>query len=198
MEVQDFYSKEAAAAGYRARSAWKLRQIDDKYHFISKSRYILELGAAPGGWTQVVQERAHNNAKVLACDLLDIKPIHQVTLITGDFMTEITPPIVEELLGTPQVDLLLSDMAPAISGNTLRDQALMLELGLGVLDKARELLDQERGILLIKMFQGSDLPEFVEALKQDGYKHKIVKPAASRSASKEIYILASRQALSKK
>lgn len=193
MEVQDFYSKEAAAAGYRARSAWKLIQIDDKYKFISKSRHILELGAAPGGWTQVVKERAHQNAKILACDLVDIQPIHDVTILTGDFHTEITPAKVQELLGSDQVDLLLSDMAPAISGNTLRDQALMLELGLGVLDKARELLNKEQGTLLIKMFQGSDLQDFIDALRQDGYKHKIVKPAASRSASKEIYILATRQ-----
>ncbi|MBE8183108.1 MAG: RlmE family RNA methyltransferase [Candidatus Portiera sp.] len=170
-------------------------QIDEKYKFIAKSSYILELGAAPGGWTQVVKERMANNAKVLACDLVEIQPIYNVTILTGDFITEITPPKVEELLGSDKVDLLLSDMAPAISGNSIRDQAQMLELGLGVLDKARELLNQDKGILLTKMFQGSDLQEFIQGLRRDGYKHKIVKPLASRSTSKEIYIIASRKAL---
>ncbi len=114
-------------------------------------------------------------------------------MLTGDFHKEVTPAKVELLLGSPTVDLLLSDMSPSLTGNSIRDQALMLELGLGVLDKARDLLNQTTGILLIKMFQGSELQEFIQSLKDDGYKHKVIKPAASRSNSKEIYIMASKR-----
>lgn len=136
-------------------------------------------------------------ARIVACDLVPIEPISGVVSVVGSFEDEITKEKLQQLLNTdkltnelPKFDVILSDMSPSLSGNSIRDQSLMLELAMGVLAKAEELLDPVAGILLIKVFQGSELQEFVEALKASDYKYKLVKPAASKDKSKEFYIFA--------
>ena len=150
------------------------------------------MGAAPGGWTQVARERAAS-AKIIACDLLPMDPIAGVNFLRGDFRREITPTKIKDLLGSKEqivFDIIMSDMAPNLSGNTLRDQALMLDLAQGILDKAEEFLDKVGGILLFKVFQGEDLPDILLELKDRGYNAKQVKPAASKDNSREVYIFA--------
>ena len=234
---KDFYRKEADAHGYRTRSAWKLRQLDDKYKLIKHKKRILELGAAPGGWTQVIRERAAQ-AKVIACDLAEMAPLPAVTILHGDFREQLSDTALQELLGDDEVwfDLMLSDMSPVISGNHLRDQAQMLELvsaawqlaekwlvpvagegggeskhagegegeskhageGEGESKHAGEGEGESKhagagmpavGFFLVKVFHGAELDSFRQQIKDAGYTPKLVKPPASASKSREVYIL---------
>lgn len=189
----DFYQQKAREHGYRARSAWKLKQMDDKYSFISGAKNILELGGAPGGWSQVLKERTAK-AHIISCDIVKIHPIDGVDIVFGDFLKQSTIDKIKELVvlnsnAKFSFDLVLSDMSPNISGNRLRDQALMLQLAKAVLKFTEEYINSDKGVLLIKMFQGSELTDYLGLLQKHHYKVRIVKPAASKSNSSEIYLL---------
>ena len=185
---KDFYQQKAEQEGYRARSAWKLKQLDDKYNFIAPCNLILELGAAPGGWTQVLTERA-SHAKIIACDIVPMQPIAGATILQGDLLEPTTDDKIQQLTKGAKFDLLLSDMAPNISGNHLRDQVLMQELATAALQQAEHHLNPDAGIFLIKMFQGSEFQDYLNELRQHNYKVRIVKPAASKNNSREVYLL---------
>lgn len=191
--VTDPYVKLSVQEGYRARSAYKLKELDDKEKFIRKGESIVELGAAPGSWTQVVRERLVDSqgniqGKIIALDILPMEPIEGVQFIQGDFREQEVLDKLNEALNGEKVDLVLSDMAPNLSGVAVADAARCLLLDELALEFATENL-KPSGILVCKVFQGSGYSQFVEACKRQFKSVLVRKPAASRSSSAEVYLV---------
>lgn len=186
---RDPYVRQARQSGYRSRAAYKLIELDRRHRLLSPGMTVLELGAAPGGWTQVVVERVGPKGTVIAIDTLPMEPIPGVTAIEGDISEPNTrKALIEALRGKP-VDLVLSDLAPNLTGIAATDQARSAALVEMAMSLAADTL-REGGDLLVKAFQGAGLEELVAQLKRNFVKVQRCKPDASRDRSRELYLLA--------
>lgn len=182
--ITDTYVRQAKEAGYRSRAAYKLLEIDKKDKLLKPGMRVLDLGAAPGGWSQVASEKVKPGGTVVAVDLLEVKPIHGVTIFKGDFREA----DLEGALGG-KADVVLSDMMPNITGVPLVDQARAAELLLAAIHLCRKVLKPE-GVFLAKMFHGEAFDEVLEEMKAVFQTVAVRKPAASRGESRENYLLA--------
>ncbi len=186
---QDEYVKKAQAQGLRSRAVFKLMEIQDKDKIIRPDMNVIDLGAAPGGWSEYVRKIISKKNKIIALDLLPIEPIEGVDFIQGDFReNEVLDELYQVLDGAP-VDLLLSDMAPNMSGNKAMDQPRAIYLGELALDTANTVLSPG-GTFLIKMFQGAGFDDYFQQVRQSFTSVVIRKPKSSRARSNEVYILA--------
>ena len=186
--ITDHYVHMAAKDHYRSRAAYKLIEIDDAINLFKNVQVVVDLGCAPGSWSQYAVKKVGNNGKVIGIDLLEITPIYGLEFIQGDFTTdEILQKLVKAIDGK-QVDLIISDMAPNLSGIRGVDQArgaYLIEL---VLDFAREYL-KVGGNCIIKVFHGGEFDSLVKLARSLFSQVVIHKPSASRSASSETYLL---------
>ena len=185
----DPYVKQARRDGYRSRSAYKLEELDKRDRLVRQGITIVDLGAAPGGWCQYLQRRYGTSVRIFALDMLPMGALPGVHIIEGDFRQETVLAALEAALGTGPVHLVLSDMAPNISGVNAADQAGSMHLADLALEFARGRL-APNGVLLLKMFQGEGFDEFLRNLRQLFDKVVIRKPQASRSRSSEVYLVA--------
>jgi 23S rRNA (uridine2552-2'-O)-methyltransferase len=186
---REHFYKEAKRVGYRARSAFKLQQIQQRYHVIPKNATVVDLGAAPGGWSQIVTEIVGDQGRVIAVDLSSIKPLENVQFIQGDVTEPETVEHIERLMDSKKADVVLSDMSPDISGNYSVDQARSAWLCENALSVATQVL-RPGGNFICKIFEGTDTKEFLEKVKQCFTIVKIFSPEASRKSSSEVYIIA--------
>src|SRR5690242_19622102 len=186
--VSDPFVRQAGAQGYRARSAFKLLEMVDRQRLALPGQTAVDLGAAPGSWSQVLAQRVGNRGKVVALDLLDVAPIPGVTFLQGDFREAATLRQLEHALGGRKVDLVVSDLAPNISGVRATDQAQSIHLCELALEFAKSHLNP-RGAFVVKAFQGSGYPEFVTQMRRTFVAVASRKPEASRGESKEMYLL---------
>jgi 23S rRNA (uridine2552-2'-O)-methyltransferase len=186
----DPYVLRAKAEGWRSRAVYKLEQMDRKEHLLSPGQVILDLGAAPGGWSQYARRRVGRNGRVVATDILPMDALPGVEFIQGDFREEDVFARLTAAVGEQGVDLLLSDMAPNLSGMNAIDQPRSLYLVELALDMAQRVL-KPGGSALIKTFQGAGFHELVVATRKHYRKVKLLKPDASRARSPELYLLAS-------
>ncbi len=187
--LSDEYVKRAQKEGYRSRAVYKLTEAIDRDRFIKSGDVVLDLGAAPGGWSQVAIKIVGKKGQVIASDILDIEPIDEVDFLQGDF-TELS--VYEELLSlikSEKVNVVLSDMAPNMSGQLSVDIPKSLYLCELALDMAVKTLTPN-GYFFIKVFQGVGFDEYVKACRAAFVKVVIRKPKASRARSKEVYLLA--------
>jgi 23S rRNA (uridine2552-2'-O)-methyltransferase len=187
--VADPYVRKARALGYRSRAAFKLAEIDRTDRLFAPGQRVVDLGAAPGGWSQVAAEKVGPTGQVVAVDLLDLAPLPGVTVVRGDFSMAAVLREVEQALGGARVDLVLSDMSPNLSGVAATDQARSIHLCELALDFALAHLKPE-GSLLLKAFQGAGFPAFLQRLRASFGRVASRKPGASRSQSSEMYLLA--------
>jgi 23S rRNA (uridine2552-2'-O)-methyltransferase len=185
----DPYVKRAQAEGYRSRAAFKLDELIERDHLLKPGMVVVDLGAAPGGWSQLVNERLRGSGKIVALDILPMQGISGVTFIEGDFREEVVLKQLEEQLSGAQVDLVLSDMAPNMSGVDLVDQTRAMHLAELALDFSKNWL-KPGGNFLIKLFQGVGFDEYVRSLRATFARVSIRKPKASRARSNEVYALA--------
>jgi 23S rRNA (uridine2552-2'-O)-methyltransferase len=186
--VTDAFVKRAQQDGYRSRAAYKLLEVDRRDHLIRPGMTVVDLGAAPGSWCQVVVQKLKGNGRILAIDLLPVAPLAGVEALEGDFSSADGLAWLEEKLQGSRVDLVLSDMAPNISGVGLRDQARHYELCEMALDFAVKWLKPE-GAFLVKAFHGSGFEEFRRQMREAFEQVLIRKPEASRERSSEVYLL---------
>ncbi len=188
----DPYVKKAREAGYRARAAYKLIELDDKDHLFKRARRMVDLGAAPGSWCQVARERMAEGSVIIALDLLPMEPIAGVEFIEGDFREQAVLAQLEARLDGKMLDLVLSDMAPNLSGIGPSDQARSIDLAELALAFARDWLE-ESGSLVSKVFQGAGFDELLTEFRRSFTVVKVRKPAASRSESRETYLVGSQR-----
>lgn len=189
--VTDPYVKKAQTDGYRSRAAYKLLEIDARDRLLKPGMTVVDLGAAPGSWCQVVAQRMKGQGRVLAIDLLPVAPLPGVESLEGDFTEAAALAWLEARLDGGRVDLVLSDMAPNISGVGLRDQARHYELCELALDFAVRWLKPE-GTFLVKVFQGVGFEAFRRGMQAAFEQVAIRKPDASRDRSTEVYLLGRR------
>jgi 23S rRNA (uridine2552-2'-O)-methyltransferase len=182
--VTDTYVRQAKKAGYRSRAAYKLLEIDRRDRLLKPGMTVLDLGAAPGGWSQVAAGKVAPGGKVLAVDLLELAPIPGVVIVKSDFREA----DLEAALGG-EADVVLSDMMPNVTGVPSVDQARAAQLILAAIELCRKVLKPE-GVFLAKMFHGEAFDEVLEALKAAFQTVAVRKPAASRGESRENYLLA--------
>ncbi len=187
--VNDPYVKQAQKDGYRSRSSYKLIQLNEKDRLIRPGMLVVDLGSAPGGWSQVAARLVGAKGRVLATDILPMEPLKNVDFIQGDFTEESVLKQVLDWLGDNQPDVVLSDIAPNISGIDSADQASSMYLVELALDMARQVL-KPKGDFVAKVFQGAGSEEFLKDLRTSFDKVLIRKPAASRSRSREVYMVA--------
>ena len=192
--VTDPFVKRSVQEGYRSRAAYKLTEIADTDRLLKPGMVVVDLGAAPGSWSQVVQRRftapdGSVRGRIVALDILPMEPIAGVDVIEGDFREEAVEQRLAELLDGAAVDVVLSDMAPNLSGIAAADAARSLHLAELAADFAVRYLKPD-GVFLVKVFQGSGTSQFVERLKRDFLKVAVRKPAASRDTSAETFLLA--------
>ena len=186
--VRDPYVKEAARLGYRSRAAFKLLEIDKRDRLLRAGMRVVDLGAAPGGWSQVAVGRVGPAGRVVAADLAHMEPIPGVRFIQGDLRDPSMPGRLKSALDGQTADLVLSDMAPNLSGVAAADEARAQELIETALDLSAVLLQPE-GALLVKMFHGSGLEVVIQRMRSSFASVEMRKPAASRSRSSEVYAL---------
>jgi 23S rRNA (uridine2552-2'-O)-methyltransferase len=186
--VTDPYVRQAKQQGYRSRAAFKLLEIDARDRLLKPGLVVVDLGAAPGGWAQVAAQKIGPRGRIVAVDLLEMAPIPGVDFIQGDFTEDAALNALEERLGGAAVDLVICDMAPNISGIGLADQARSMHLAEIALEFAVKRL-KPGGHFLVKIFQGSGFEEFVRAMRREFKQVFVRKPGASRSRSKEVYLL---------
>jgi 23S rRNA (uridine2552-2'-O)-methyltransferase len=187
--VNDPYVRKAQAEGMRSRAAYKLQQLAERDKLLKPGMTVVDLGAAPGGWSQVAGRVAGDGGRVVAVDLLDMTPVAGVTFIRGDFGEDAVLAEVEQAIGSGGVDLVLSDMAPNISGVASVDQARSVGLAELALDFAVNHL-KPQGNFLVKVFQGSGFEALVADIRRKFVQVMIRKPEASRSRSSEVYVVA--------
>lgn len=184
----DPWVKKAQAEGYRSRAVFKLLEVQQKDRILRPGMTVLDLGAAPGGWSQVAADLAGDKGLVIASDILAMDPVPGVTFIQGDFREEeVFTAILAALAGRP-VDLVISDMAPNMSGERSVDQPRAMYLAELALDMARRVL-KPGGDLLVKVFQGEGSDAFRQEMKQSFRQLMVRKPEASRARSSEVYLL---------
>lgn len=188
-QERDIYVEQAGRAGWRSRAVFKLEQIQAKERLLRSGTVCVDLGAAPGSWSQLAAQLVGPSGRVVAVDLLPMDPIPGVDFLQGDFTTPETLEALRQRLGPGPVDLVMSDMAPNISGNRAMDQPRSMALLDEALLFAREVL-KPGGDFLVKAFQGEGIDVFTRELKQHFKTVKTIKPKASRAESREIYLLA--------
>jgi len=188
-QERDVYVEQAARAGWRSRAVFKLEQIQAKERLLESGTVCVDLGAAPGSWSQLAARLVGPTGRVVAVDLLPMEPIPGVEFLAGDFTAPETLRALRELVGEKAVDLVMSDMAPNISGNRTIDQARTLALLDEALAFGCEVL-RPGGDFLAKAFQGEGIEAFTRELKRHFKVVKTLKPKASRPESREIYLLA--------
>ena len=186
--VNDPFVQLAKKEGWRSRAAFKLMEIDDKDKLLKKGEVVVDLGATPGGWSQVAAKRVGEAGKVIALDLLEMEPVHGVDFIQGDFREDEVLHQLEEHLAGRRVGLVLSDMAPNMSGVNLVDQARVMHLAELGLEFSKAHLKPD-GAFLVKVFQGSDYEAFLKAMRATFVTVAVRKPQASRDRSAELYLL---------
>jgi 23S rRNA (uridine2552-2'-O)-methyltransferase len=186
---RDPYVKRAQAEGWRSRAAFKLLEIDQKERLLRRGGVVIDLGATPGGWSQVAARAVGDSGAVIAVDLLAMDPLPGVNFIQGDFSDEVVIVSLQAALGDRPVDLVLSDMAPNISGNWSVDQPRSMHLAELALAAALQLL-RPGGTLIVKVFQGEGFEELVRSCRRHFATVRIRKPAASRAESREMYLVA--------
>lgn len=185
---QDKFFQKAKAEGYRARSAYKLIQIQERFKVIRRGDVVVDLGAAPGSWSQVLSKLVGKQGQVVALDIQPMEPIPGVILMQGDMTDpEVQARIIEQVGG--HADVVLSDAAPATTGIKLRDHVLSIELARAALDVARALLKLD-GNMVLKVFEGEDLPALIHDVKMAFHPVKIFAPEATRKESWETFIVA--------
>jgi 23S rRNA (uridine2552-2'-O)-methyltransferase len=187
-QLNDPYVRAAREGGLRSRSAFKLMELDDKHHLLRRGARVLDLGAAPGGWTQVATERTAPTGRVVAVDLLPMDPIPGATLVQGDFGDESVEAVALAALGGA-ADLVLSDMAPNTTGHGATDHLRIMALAELALDTALKALSPGGGFVA-KVFQGGGERGFLESLKRNFRAVRHAKPPASRKDSSELYVVA--------
>jgi 23S rRNA (uridine2552-2'-O)-methyltransferase len=185
----EYFYKEAKRDGYRSRSAFKLKQIQKKYRLLKKGNIVIDLGAAPGGWSQVAKEIVGDDGLVLGIDLSPIKPIKGVTFLKGDITKESSLQELIKSMKEKKADAVISDMSPNISGNYSVDHARSIFLCKQALITATTFL-KSSGNFLCKVFDGEELPRFLNDMKNSFGLVKKFSPPASRKSSSEIYVIA--------
>ena len=186
--VNDPYVQRAQKEGYRSRAAYKLLEIDERDHLLKRGMVVVDLGAAPGGWSQVAAAKVGSSGKVIALDLLPMQPVPGVEFIQGDFREDNVLMQLEKHLNGRQVALVISDMSPNISGIGLSDQARVMYLAELALDFSAKHL-QPDGAFLIKVFQGVGFEDYVKLMRSHFSRVVTRKPDASRGRSNELYLL---------
>ena len=186
--VNDPYVHRAKAHGYRSRAVYKLFEIANRDGLARPGDAVVDLGAAPGGWAQALAERVGRSGRIIAVDLLEIAPIPGVTVVRGDFREETVLQRLEDTLDGRKLDLVVSDMAPNLSGVRATDQARSVHLCELALSFAEDHL-KPRGAFLVKVFQGIGYPEFLAAMRAVFIAVASRKPGASRGDSKEMYLV---------
>ena len=186
--VSDPYVQLARKEGWRSRAAFKLMEIDDKDKLLRRGEVVVDLGATPGGWSQVAAKRMQGKGRVIALDLLEMDPLHGVEFIQGDFREDEVLAELERTLAGQKVGLVLSDMAPNMSGILLSDQARVMHLAELGLEFSRNWLKPD-GAFLVKVFQGYGFEDFVREMRQVFTSVSSRKPDASRDRSAEVYLL---------
>lgn len=184
----DEFVKRAQKEGLRSRAAFKLREIDERDGLLKPGMVVVDLGAAPGGWAQYAAQRIGPKGKVIALDVLPMAPLSGVDIVTGDFTEPAVLESVLKVVAGSAVDLVISDMAPNISGVAVSDQARAIYLAELALDFARQVL-RPGGQLLLKAFQGQGFPELIREMREHFERVVTRKPAASRARSREAYLL---------
>jgi 23S rRNA (uridine2552-2'-O)-methyltransferase len=185
----DEYVKRAQKEGYRSRSVYKLIEIQEKTKLLHSPMNIVELGCAPGGWTEYAAKLVGSRGIFIAVDLLNIDPVANVEFIQGDFTEQAVLDQILEKLENQKVDLVMSDMAPNISGMASVDQPRAMYLAELALDLSYKVLN-EGGSFLVKLFQGEGFDELTKEVKSRFAQVKFIKPKASRPRSREVYLLA--------
>ena len=178
--VSDPFVKKAQKEGYRSRAAYKLIELDQKEKLFRPGQTVLDLGAAPGGWSQVAAQKVMPGGRVIAVDILEVAPISGVTVLKGDFRQV----SIEE-----RADVVLSDVSPNLSGIPNVDQARLLELALAAIEVCAKILKRD-GVFVVKAFHGEAFDELLERLEAVFKRVKVVKPSASRGESAETYVVA--------
>lgn len=187
--IDDHYVQKAQKEGYRARAAYKLLEINEKTNLITKGMTVVDLGSAPGSWSQVASQLVGENGTLIASDILPMDALADVVFIQGDFREpEVFNTIMAEV-GTRQVNVVLSDMAPNTAGNSAVDQPRMIYLCELAVDFALATLPAG-GALIMKVFQGAGTQELRQQMQSSFSKIRSIKPAASRPRSKEIFWVA--------
>ena len=185
----DVYVKKAQAEGLRSRAVFKLEELIDRDRLLKPGMRVVDLGAAPGGWSQLVRQRLGDNGTVVALDILPMQGIAGVDFLQGDFREESVLRELESRLDGQKVDLVLSDMAPNMSGVALADQIRAMDLAELALDFSRQWL-KPGGSFLIKLFQGVGFDDYLRNLRAEFSRVTMRKPKASRARSREVYALA--------
>lgn len=185
----DPHVQQAQLEGYRSRAVYKLLEIQKKDRLIKPGQRILDLGAAPGGWSQYASQLLQGRGTIIAVDILPMDALADVQILQGDFTEQVVYDQILDLLQGQPVDLVLSDMAPNMSGMDAVDQPRSMYLAELALDMAQQTLARD-GCMLIKLFQGAGFDEYLQQLRASFKKVVFRKPEASRSRSREVYALA--------
>jgi 23S rRNA (uridine2552-2'-O)-methyltransferase len=185
----DEFVRRAQVEGWRSRGVFKLEEIDQKDHLLGPGKLVVDLGAAPGGWSQYARRKLGHQGRVVALDCLPMEPEAGVEMIQGDFCEQATLDLVLSTLGESRVDVLLSDMAPNLSGTRAIDQPRAMYLAELALELAQQIL-KPGGDLLVKVFHGEGFDEYLRSLRRCFGRVYSRKPKASRSRSRELYLLA--------
>ena len=187
-QISDPYVARAKREGFRSRAAYKLAEIDDKYRLLKPGAHVVDLGAAPGGWSEIAARRIGAHGRVVAIDILEMKPVAGVEFLRLDFLDETAPDRLKAMLDG-KADVVLSDMAANATGHRQTDHLRIVALAEAAAYFAREVLS-EGGSFLCKVLQGGTEAALLAVLKRDFASVKHVKPPASRSDSAELYLLA--------
>ena len=186
--VNDFYVKQAKKEGYRSRAAYKLLEISERDNLLKLGMTVVDLGATPGGWSQVAADKIGLSGRVFSLDVLEMRPLPKVTFIQGDFEEESTLVELRKNIRKKPVDLVISDMSPNITGIAISDQARCMYLAELALEFSMAQLNSD-GNFLVKVFQGCGFEQFMKAMRMSFKKVVTRKPKASRGRSNEIYLL---------
>jgi 23S rRNA (uridine2552-2'-O)-methyltransferase len=187
--VNDWYVRQSVEQGYRSRAAYKLLEIDARDHLFRPGQLVVDLGCAPGGWCQVAAQRLRGQGAIVGIDLLDMVGLNHVTFLRGDFTETAVLDQLSAVLKGRRADLVLSDMAPNITGVAVADQARAYHLAELALDFAAQWLKPD-GAFLVKVFQGAGFEDYLRSLRANFRNVATRKPKASRDASREVYLLA--------
>lgn len=188
-QQRDPYVRQARRDGWRSRAVYKLEQIDKKERLLRPDMVCVDLGAAPGSWSQYIVERLNGRVRLIAVDLLEMDALPSLEFIRGDFTEDAVLEMLLIRLGKSKADLVLSDMAPNISGTKVVDQPKSMYLAELALDLARRVL-RRKGSFVCKLFQGQGVDEYIAEARGAFERVRVVKPGASRAGSSEVYLVA--------
>ena len=188
-QERDPYVQQARRDGWRSRAVYKLEQIDQKERFLKPDMLCVDLGSAPGSWSQYVTEKLKGRVRIIAVDLLPMDALPSVEFIQGDFTDDEMLSDMQDAIGDSKVDLVMSDMAPNISGNRVVDQPRSMYLAELAMDLCQQIL-RPGGDFVCKLFQGEGIDEFIGTSRGAFKRVKVMKPKASRPGSREVYLVA--------